>query len=391
MRVGQPTISQHVIWILSGVVVIVAFQLFYRMASKPWDPSLVSTLHILSGPSYWALRDALQCMGLPDDPQAYLHPQAERETHCLWLHTEISKMIPSNFPQFCWLTSCGPWSEEIWCDKRTLNFSEFGPFVPLFVPWVSIWSGKKPTEYWAVLTPIFALLSSKYLYVTVSHNDDGLEGTNEPTPPIPRNLFVLSQGGKGHIPLLLWLNEVNPANYPNRNDYEYDLVFMGGDGSHWLRMIVKREMQQLGNRAHWSWSGGWELTYQRSKFVLAPRGYGRNSYRLAEVLMRGMLPVYVYNDIVWLPYYDSINWSSIGIVVRWDQLNKTFGYMQTMPVSRVNEMRSRVRSLYPTHFSSRGTFDQIMKLLKGGFAKSDLRCAIYSNRTNVPGQEKPPA
>ena len=35
---------------------------------------------------------------------------------------------------------------------------------------------------------------------------------------------------------------------------------------------------------------------------MAPRGYGRTSYRLAEIIQLGRIPVYIFDDFEWLPY-----------------------------------------------------------------------------------------
>ena len=49
-------------------------------------------------------------------------------------------------------------------------------------------------------------------------------------------------------------------------------------------------------------SKNWKTDISHTKFNLAPRGYGRTSYRLAEIIQIGRLPVYMYNDVSWLPY-----------------------------------------------------------------------------------------
>jgi hypothetical protein len=135
----------------------------------------------------------------------------------------------------------------------------------------------------------------------------------------------------------------------------------------------------------------WKQFYERGKFIIVPRGYGRNSYRLGEVLQMGMVSVYVYSDLIWLPYYDSINWSSFAIVARWDKFNETFDRIQQTSVETLREMRMAIRKLYPTHFSVGGQFEQIMRLLRFGFAGSDLRCAKYSSLKDEPGTQAPPA
>lgn len=37
-------------------------------------------------------------------------------------------------------------------------------------------------------------------------------------------------------------------------------------------------------------------------FNLAPRGFGRASFRLAEIIQIGRIPVYLYDDYPWIPY-----------------------------------------------------------------------------------------
>ena len=39
-----------------------------------------------------------------------------------------------------------------------------------------------------------------------------------------------------------------------------------------------------------------------SRFNLAPRGFGRGSFRLSEILQIGRIPVVIYNDYPWIPY-----------------------------------------------------------------------------------------
>ncbi len=49
-------------------------------------------------------------------------------------------------------------------------------------------------------------------------------------------------------------------------------------------------------------SANWQRDMNSTKFNLAPRGYGRNSYRLAEIVQMGRIPVVLFNDVAWLPY-----------------------------------------------------------------------------------------
>jgi hypothetical protein len=119
----------------------------------------------------------------------------------------------------------------------------------------------------------------------------------------------------------------------------------------------------------------WETIYRRSRFVLAPRGIGRGTFRLIEILQMGLIPVYVYDDFPWLPYYDSINWSSLAVLVPIDGIDRLNSLLH-MSQSEVARMRHHVMRMRHTHFMPEGALQQLMNLLKWGFRGTDLRCRL---------------
>lgn len=145
--------------------------------------------------------------------------------------------------------------------------------------------------YRRFVSAVLRLLEPQFIYVTISHNDDGIDGFDN-GPLLPPNLLVLSLGGKGHIPLLLWSGWPTNVTFPPIADtYKYNAVFMGRQHHHWCRPIVARMItEQLGERAFVGSSMNRTEIYAQSKFILAPRGWGRNSYRLQEVLQMGIGP-----------------------------------------------------------------------------------------------------
>jgi hypothetical protein len=52
-----------------------------------------------------------------------------------------------------------------------------------------------------------------------------------------------------------------------------------------------------------------------SKFALAPRGYGRSSFRFFEIFKLGAIPVYIWDDNEWLPYKDIIDYDKICVTI----------------------------------------------------------------------------
>ena len=73
-----------------------------------------------------------------------------------------------------------------------------------------------------------------------------------------------------------------------------------------------------------------------SKFVLCPRGYGRNSFRFYEVLNLGCIPIYVWDDIEWLPY--EINYEKFCISINIKDLHKLKEILSKIDSIEYNEM-----------------------------------------------------
>jgi hypothetical protein len=50
----------------------------------------------------------------------------------------------------------------------------------------------------------------------------------------------------------------------------------------------------------------------------------------------GMVPVYVYNNLVWLADYDSIRWSDMAFVVHIKNLTAFFGRVMAMKRNKLS-------------------------------------------------------
>lgn len=63
-------------------------------------------------------------------------------------------------------------------------------------------------------------------------------------------------------------------------------------------------------------------TTRASKFTLAPRGFGRSSFRFYEILKLGSIPVYIWDDVCWLPYQEDIDYSKLCVCIHESELDK---------------------------------------------------------------------
>merc|ERR1719434_104755 len=55
-----------------------------------------------------------------------------------------------------------------------------------------------------------------------------------------------------------------------------------------------------------------------SRVSLVPRGFGRTAFHLAETIQKGLVPVYVYDDVPWVPYKDMFE--QLGYVLNIDEV-----------------------------------------------------------------------
>ena len=60
---------------------------------------------------------------------------------------------------------------------------------------------------------------------------------------------------------------------------------------------------------------------KRSMYTLAPRGYGRSSFRYFECFLLNTIPIYIYDDINWLPYKDVIDYSKFSITIHENEIH----------------------------------------------------------------------
>ena len=96
-----------------------------------------------------------------------------------------------------------------------------------------------------------------------------------------------------------------------------------------------------------------------SKFVLCPRGYGRNSFRFYEVLSLGCIPIYIWDDIEWLPYKNEINYEKFCISINIKDIKNLKEILLNIDSYKYNEMISEYNKI-KSKFTLRGVYDYIV-------------------------------
>ena len=79
-------------------------------------------------------------------------------------------------------------------------------------------------------------------------------------------------------------------------------------------------------------------TTLKSKFALAPRGYGKSSFRFFEIFKLGTVPIYVWDDREWLPYKDILDYSKICISIHINEIDTLEEKLLSVTEEKYNEM-----------------------------------------------------
>jgi hypothetical protein len=182
-------------------------------------------------------------------------------------------------------------------------------------------------------------------YFTVVQYDDG------PRLTLPENTIVYGACSGDIILPLIYEDRERKLYNPTKQTFQEKSILCSfvGTNTHSMR-------HQLYNTYHGNshfrfhvrdyWSASVEENTQKlfiettcqSKFVLAPRGYGRSSFRFFEIFTLGSIPIYIWDDIEWLPYKELIDYSKICISIRCDQINDLENILLSIDETKYNEM-----------------------------------------------------
>ncbi len=103
-------------------------------------------------------------------------------------------------------------------------------------------------------------------------------------------------------------------------------------------------------------------TTLESKFCLAPRGFGRSSFRFFEAMLLDVIPVYFWDDIEWWPYKDVLDYSKFAISIQDGDISKTAEALKSITADQYQRMVTeigRVRHYFTLEGMSEYIFNKI--------------------------------
>jgi len=193
----------------------------------------------------------------------------------------------------------GPWIENIFIKEfmdRPLSY--FNGFIPIFIQWIDtqILRGR---HFDNIYNELSGILRPNVIYLAISQGDVGLGKIGTANP----NIFVLAAGGYGHVPIPLVRAEIPYEPLPQQ--FEQDIGFFG-NSKQASRPQMLAQLHTLSTERNLTFRHGqgptWQKDMSNTKFNLAPRGYGRSSFRFAEAIQMGRVPIFLYDDLPWIPY-----------------------------------------------------------------------------------------
>ncbi len=175
----------------------------------------------------------------------------------------------------------------------------------------------------------------------------------------PHNVLVFSAGGWGDVPIP-WLKGSPRFTCPRKDIFLSFVGRLGGASD--FTGLRSRMFDALKGDALFAQGTGWRETMGRSTFSLCPRGLGRSSYRLYESLSLGSIPVYIWDDVEWLPYSDEIDWDEISIRIHVDDLGGLGSLLRSYSPGKILSMQSRIAELHESYFTLEGACRQICRM-----------------------------
>ena len=319
-----------------------------------------------------------------------------------------------------------------------------GRFVPLFVQWNTIMQHSKrccspdATKHEAMQQHLVATLKSllrpDVLYVTITTNDDGPWLNAHPRIPLTRfrfwpwpmtpfpSILTLSAGGVGHVPLpllgpkilgpqaqelaqgnpssrrkgeqlfvsiagaptrpaecgteeaLLWFN-MELAAHPLRREINDTLNGEGVQGPELISWWARRTSDKLLLR------GSPHSALNRTRFWVLPRGHGRNTFLLAEAMQYGVLPVYMWDDIPWLPYRELWERGELGWHTHYGGIVPLIKSLAMVDELELKRRRSSTLH-HAHHYTAAGVLANIEKFVSSDGAHGPLRCEPFGPLNN---------
>jgi len=98
-----------------------------------------------------------------------------------------------------------------------------------------------------------------------------------------------------------------------------------------------------------------------SIFTLCYRGYGANSFRIAEAVQLGSIPVYISDEFIKPMWMD---FEKFGVYVQESDIGRIDEILQAVEPEQIISMQDNLQEAYKQHFTYEGAMFNIIKYLE---------------------------
>jgi hypothetical protein len=220
-----------------------------------------------------------------------------------------------------------------------------------------------------LLKRAYSIFPDSTPYFTVVQADLGVELV------LPKNTLVFG-ACYGDIPLPLIYEDVTNRllNTPRSIQRKLRGSFVGTYNTHQIR---QKMFFSIGRNPNFKFevNGVWTnsvpnaaadtfiKTTLNSKYCLAPRGFGRSSFRFFEAMLLDTVPVYFWDDVEWLPYKDILDYSKFSVSIHENEIDKTAQILKSISHERYLSMVEELKRVRP-YFTLEGMSEYIVSKLK---------------------------
>jgi len=184
---------------------------------------------------------------------------------------------------------------------------------------------------------------------------------------LPANTIVFA-GSFGDYPLPLLYDNDEIFNNVCLKSWEEKDIFCSfvGNHTHDIRLKIKNYVDNMDDYFYKDTPSNnpdvslFLNTTVNSKFCLAPRGFGRSSFRFYEIIKLGSIPIYVWDDEIWLPFQDVIDYDKLSVVIHIDNLNNLDDILKYITKEQYNNMISYANEKKHVLCSFDGVCEQII-------------------------------
>lgn len=241
-------------------------------------------------------------------------------------------------------------------------------YIPVFWTNMQIHPGfpDRKQNYQTLLDQAFATLPADTRYFTIVQHDDG------PMLRLPANTIIFG-ACTGTIPIPLIYEDVTHRLSKVERTPKTQLASFVGSATHDMRRQLVR---YVGPNINFN-MGGWTDNVGasaadhfiqdtlKSTFCLAPRGYGRSSFRYFEAILLDTIPVYFWDDIEWLPYKEELDYSKFSVSISQNEIANTYAILSSISEEKIKEMQVELERVKPM-FTLDGMVNYVIRKVVNG-------------------------